>query len=60
MMNEIKENKKPLYEYLYAKDSHFGFSKEQDLKILKKLHPDVKNIIIVYSVPGEIYFMLEN
>lgn len=51
---------KPLYEFLYAKNDRFGFTNEQDLKILKELYPDVQRIKVIYSVPGEAHFVLQN
>lgn len=50
---------KPLYEFLYAKHDHFGFTNEQDLKILKEMYPDARRIKVLYSVWGEVYFVLE-
>ena len=51
---------KPLYEFLYTKHDHFGFTIEQDLKILKELYPDAKRIKVLYSIKGEAYFVLEH
>lgn len=51
---------KPLYEFLYAKNDRFGFTNEQDLKILKELFPDAQRIKVIYSVPGEAHFVLQN
>ena len=51
---------KPLYELLYTKHDRFGFTKEQDLQILKKMYPDAKEIMIVYSMPGEVHFVIRN
>lgn len=51
---------KPLYEFLYTKHDHFGFTIEQDLKILKELYPDARHIKVLYSVKGEAYFVLEH
>lgn len=51
---------KPLYEFLYTKHDHFGFTMEQDLKILKEMYPDAKRIKVLYSVVGEAYFVLEH
>lgn len=51
---------KPLYEFLYTKHDKFGFTEEQDLKILKQLYPDAKSIHVLYSVPGEAHFVLTN
>ena len=56
----IPMKSKPLYEFLYTKHDHFGFTTEQDLKILKELYPDAKRIKVLYSVKGEAYFVLEN
>lgn len=55
----MKSNK-PLYEFLYTKHDHFGFTMEQDLKILKEMYPDAKRIKVLYSVVGEAYFVLEH
>lgn len=51
---------KPLYELLYTKHDRFGFKKEQDLMILRKMYPDAQEITIVYSMPGEVHFVLKN
>ena len=51
---------KPLYEFLYAKNDRFGFTEEQDLEILRKLYPDARKIKVIYSVPGEAYFVITN
>lgn len=51
------ENKQ-FYEYLYTKNSGFGFTEQQDLDILKKLYPEARQIKVIYSVPGEAYFVL--
>ena len=51
---------KPLYEFLYAKNDRFGFTEEQDVEILKKLYPDARKIKVIYSVPGEAYFVITN
>ena len=53
-------NDKPLYEFLYTKQEHLGFTKEQDLKILKELYPDAKEIYVLFSTPGEAHFVLTN
>ncbi len=50
---------KPFYDYMYTKHDGLGFKKEQDIEILKKLYPDARKITIIYSVPGEAYFVLE-
>lgn len=55
----IPMRNKPLYEFLYTKHDHFGFTHEQDLKILKEMYPDARKIYIVYSVKGEAHFVLE-
>lgn len=51
---------KPLYEFLYAKNDRFGFTEEQDIEILRKLYPDARKIKVIYSVPGEAYFVITN
>ena len=56
----IPMKSKPLYEFLYTKHDHFGFTMEQDLKILRELYPDAKRIKVLYSVKGEAYFVLEH
>ena len=56
----IPMKSKPLYEFLYTKNDHFGFTMEQDLKILKEMYPDAKRIKVLYSVVGEAYFVLEH
>ena len=56
----IPMKSKPLYEFLYTKNDHFGFTMEQDLKILKEMYPDAKRIKVLYSVLGEAYFVLEH
>lgn len=56
IMND--NDKKPLYEFLYTKKEHLGFTKEQDLRILKELYPDAKEIHVLFSVPGEAHFVL--
>lgn len=56
----IPMKSKPLYEFLYTKHDHFGFTMEQDLKILKEMYPDAKRIKVLYSVVGEAYFVLEH
>ena len=56
----IPMKSKPLYEFLYTKHDHFGFTMEQDLKILKELYPDAKRIKVLYSIKGEAYFVLEH
>lgn len=53
----ITQNK-PMYEFLYTKNDRFGFSEEQDLKILKELYPNARDIRAIFSVPGEAYFVL--
>lgn len=55
----IPMKSKTLYELLYTKHDRFGFTKEQDLKILKELYPDAKIIHVIFSVPGEAQFVLE-
>ena len=56
----IPMKSKPLYEFLYTKHDHFGFTMEQDVKILKEMYPDAKRIKVLYSVVGEAYFVLEH
>lgn len=56
----IPMKNKPLYEFLYAKNDHFGFTMEQDLKILRELYSDAKRIKVLYSIKGETHFVLEN
>lgn len=56
----IPMKNKPLYEFLYTKNDHFGFTMEQDLKILRELYPDAKRIKVLYSIKGEAHFVLEN
>ena len=56
----IPMKNKPLYELLYTKHDRFGFTKEQDLQILRKMYPDAKEITIVYSMPGEVHFVIKN
>lgn len=51
---------KPYLEFLYTKNDRFGFTNEQDLKILRELYPDAKRIKVLYSVSGEAYFILEH
>lgn len=51
---------KPLYEFLYTKNDRFGFTIEQDLRILKQLHPRAKEIKVLYSTPGEAHYVLTN
>lgn len=51
---------KPLYEYKYAKNNRFGFTKEQDLKILYTLYPNARKIQITFSAPGEVHFVITN
>lgn len=53
----IMQNK-PMYKFLYTKNDRFGFSEEQDLKILKELYPNTRDIRVIYSVPGETHFVL--
>ena len=53
-------NNKPLYEYQYAKDDRFGFTREQDLKILYGLYPNARKIQIIFSVSGEVHFVITN
>lgn len=47
-----------MYEFLYTLNDRFGFSEEQDLKILKELYPNTRDIRVIYSVPGETHFVL--
>ena len=56
----IQNKNKPLYEFLYAKNDRFGFTEEQDIEILRKLYPDARKIKVIYSVPGEAYFVITN
>lgn len=51
---------KPLYEFIYTKNDRFGFNEEQDMKILRELYPEVQHIELIYSMPGEVHFMLIN
>ena len=53
----IMQNK-PMYKFLYTKNDRFWFSEEQDLKILKELYPNTRDIRVIYSVPGETHFVL--
>lgn len=53
----ITQNK-PMYEFLYTKNDRFGFSEEQDLKILEDLYPNARDIRVIFSVPGEAHFVL--
>lgn len=56
----MKNESKPLYELLYTKHERLGFTNEQDLKILKELHPDAKRIKVTFSVPGEAHYVIEH
>lgn len=47
-----------MYEFLYTKNDRFGFSEEQDLKILENLYPNARDIRVIFSVPGEARFVL--
>ena len=47
-----------MYEFLYTKNDRFGFSEEQDLKILEDLYPNARDIRVIFSVPGEAHFVL--
>ena len=49
-----------LYEFRYAKDEEFGFTKEQDLEILYSLYPNAQKIQVIFSVPGEAHFVVTN
>ena len=53
-----KENVKQLLNYMYTKDKRFGFTEEQDIKILKEMYPEAKDIEIIYSTKGECHFVL--
>lgn len=55
----IKNNEaKQLFDYMYTKHEGFGFTEEQDIKILKEMYPEAKDIEIIYSTKGECHFVL--
>ncbi len=58
MRSRENDTNKQLYEFLYTKNEKFGFTREQDLEVLRKLYPEARNISVIYSVKGEAYFVL--